>query len=72
MGIPELIIDRQTGILLEPNDAPAIADAIEYLYLNPDVSQSLAKQGREQVVEKFNLETCLESLIGEFRQRLEN
>ena len=70
VGIPDLIINEQTGILLEPNNAEAIADAIEDLYRHPQATKALAEKGRELVVDRFNLDTCLEPLIGEFRKRL--
>lgn len=69
VGIPDLVIDRQTGILLEPNDSEAIADAIDELYRRKDLADDLAKRGREFVEQDFNLETCLEPLINEFRKR---
>ena len=70
VGIPDLVKDRQTGLLLESIDAEAIANAIEVLYLNPELRQDLSTKGRELVMEKFNLETCVEPLIGEFQKRL--
>lgn len=70
VGIPDLVIDQQTGILLEPNNSEAIADAIENLYRNPELCSSLSKKGRDMVVDKFNLETSVEPLIQEFRKRL--
>ena len=70
VGIPDLVIDRQTGILLEPNDAEAIADAIELLYQDKKLRSKLSSKGRDLIVTKFNLETCVEPLIAEFRQRV--
>jgi colanic acid/amylovoran biosynthesis glycosyltransferase len=69
VGIPDLVIDGQTGILLEPNRADTIAEAIEKLYRCPELRETLAKQGRERVIETFNLETCVDPLIDEFKQR---
>jgi len=70
VGIPDLIVDNQTGILLEPNDAEAIAGAIRYLHDNREAAARLAEDGRQHVVENFNLESSVEPLIGEFRKRL--
>ncbi|MDC1287711.1 glycosyltransferase, partial [Gammaproteobacteria bacterium] len=38
VGIPDLVIDNQTGILLEPDDAEAIAGAIRYLHDNREAA----------------------------------
>ncbi len=72
VGIPDLVIHGQTGILLEPNDAEAIASATEELYKHPAIRRELAIKGREMVVEKFNLKTCVEPLISEFKLRVSN
>ena len=43
-----------------------IADAIEYLSANPETRQNLSEAGRQTVVEKFNLDTCLGPLVRQF------
>jgi glycosyltransferase involved in cell wall biosynthesis len=70
VGIPDLVIDDRTGILLEPNNAHVIAEAIRYLHDNSDVADRLARDGRQHVVEKFNLANSVEPLIAQFRKRL--
>jgi glycosyltransferase involved in cell wall biosynthesis len=72
VGIPDLVIDKQTGLLVEPNDAQAIAKAIENLYQNSQTREVLSARAREFIVENFNLKTCLDPLIEEFRQRVNN
>ena len=51
-------------------DPQAVAEAIEELYMNAELRKKLAGNGRELVVNKFNLETCVEPLIDEFRKRI--
>ena len=70
VGIPDLVIDNQTGILLEPNDSKAIADAILRLHDSPDERSRLATAGRQHILDKFVLETSVEPLMREFRKRL--
>ena len=72
VGIPDLVIDQQTGILIEPNDVDAIADAIEAIHSSPAMGKELSTNGRALVEKNFNLETCLEPLINEFKQRVQN
>jgi colanic acid/amylovoran biosynthesis glycosyltransferase len=52
-GIPELIVDGVTGLLVEPRDAVALAEAMERLILSPDLRTSLGKRGRTRVLEEF-------------------
>lgn len=70
VGIPDLVIDHQTGILLEPNDAEAIARAIRFLHDDPKAAARIAVDGRQHVVKRFNIENGVNPLIGEFRKRL--
>ncbi len=69
VGIPDLIQNDETGLLVEPNDAAALADAIERISCNPDLASRLANNGRQIVLDKFNLDSCLDPLIQEFRKR---
>jgi glycosyltransferase involved in cell wall biosynthesis len=54
-GIPELVQDGRTGLLVPPKDARALADALERLHRDPDLARRLAERGREHVLERFNL-----------------
>lgn len=71
VGIPDLIIDGQTGLLVEPEDATALADALQRLGSDRAFAAKLAKNGRKHLVETFDLTTCLDPLIERFRAKLE-
>lgn len=70
VGIPDLIHHEATGLLVEPNDAAALADAIVRLMRDRELGQRLAEAGRRRVIETFNLSDCLEPLIDRYRQKL--
>lgn len=70
VGIPDLIQHEKTGLLVEPNDASQLADAILRLMEDRVLAARLAKAGRDCIYEKFDLENCLEPLIERYRQRL--
>ncbi len=61
-GIPELIEDEVSGLLVEPDDAEALADAIERLLKNRDFAKSVGKAGRRKVERHFTLEGQVERL----------
>ena len=71
VGIPDLVIDGETGLLVPPNDASALAEAIAKLAKDPALRQRLADAGREHVAEKFDLRTSLDPLLEQFRRKLE-
>lgn len=70
VGIPDLIRDGETGLLVPPNDASALADAIQRLMHDRALSKRLADAGLRWVHERFDLRNCLEPLIERYRQRL--
>lgn len=70
VGIPDLIRDGETGLLVDANDANQLADAITSLMHDRELSRRLALAGRQWVDKKFNLKDCLNPLIERFRQKL--
>lgn len=54
-GIPELVEDRRTGILVAPKDPASLADALQLLHGDPDLRLRLGRAGRAKVVREFNL-----------------
>lgn len=65
-GIPELVIDGESGLLTPPGDAQAIADALERLARDPALRQRLADGGREKVLREFDLTTNAAALSARF------
>lgn len=54
-GIPELVVDGQTGFLTPPGDTGALAEALERLYRDPDLRQQLGQAGKDKVWREFDL-----------------
>ena len=72
VGIPDLVIDHDTGILIEPNNIEAIASAIVEMNGSFELRQELSSRGRALVENKFNLDSCLDPLLNEFKQRVQH
>ena len=53
-GVPEIIIDGETGLCVPPHDVDALAGAIRYMIEHPDAAQQMAKQGRTLVESRFD------------------
>lgn len=60
-GIPEMIEDGVTGLLVPPRDASALAAAIGRLLDDHPLADTLARAGHDLVHERF----CLERMIAE-------
>ncbi|HYL41366.1 MAG TPA: glycosyltransferase [Candidatus Binatus sp.] len=58
-GIPEMIEDGRSGLLVPPHDAPTLARAISRLLLDHPLADTLGRAGRELVHERF----CVELMV---------
>jgi len=53
-GIPEAIRSEETGLLIEPGNPGALAEAVERIIDDRDLADRLATGGRQYVLEKFD------------------
>lgn len=58
-GIPELIQNNHTGLLVEERNSEDIARSIIKLYTNPELVSMISYKGRESVVEKH----CVHKMV---------
>lgn len=54
-GIPELVNDQLTGLLITPRDATSLANALESCIKDPQLRHRLGRAGREKVLREFDL-----------------
>jgi len=54
-GIPELVDDGRTGILVQPGDAEALFCALQKFYKDSELRYKMGRAGREKVLREFNL-----------------
>lgn len=66
-GIPDLVINDDTGLLIEAKDPDALAFSLQQLIEDPALGQRLAKRANEHLHKVFNLDTCLEPLAEVYR-----
>ena len=61
-GIPEMVIDNQTGFLVQPEDAVALAGAIEKVTNDRSLGQRLGRAGYERAQKLFSIEKNVREL----------
>lgn len=54
-GVPEIVEDRVTGLLVAPADAGALAEAVAALLADPVRARDLGRAGRRRVAERYPL-----------------
>jgi glycosyltransferase involved in cell wall biosynthesis len=62
-GMTDYIRDGETGILIEPGDSNALANAIDYLWKNPDIASTMGRRGRAWVEATFSLDLWLHKYV---------
>lgn len=55
-GLPEVVEDGVTGILVPPNDPQALAEAVLSLLRDPERRRQMGRRGREKVLAQFTPE----------------
>lgn len=53
-GIPELVVEKETGFLIPPKDPQAIAEAVEYVNENPETVRKVVENAGRVVRERFD------------------
>jgi glycosyltransferase involved in cell wall biosynthesis len=63
-GIPEMIVDAHTGVLVPPNDVPALADALERLLTDRAWAAALGAEARSRIASMFTRSQQIDALSG--------
>jgi colanic acid/amylovoran biosynthesis glycosyltransferase len=61
-GIPEMVIENETGFLVQPGDVNALARAIEKLINDRSLAQKFGQAGHERAQELFSIEKNVREL----------
>jgi glycosyltransferase involved in cell wall biosynthesis len=61
-GISEMVIENETGFLVQPGDAIALADRIEKVINDRSLAQKLGNAGSERVRKLFSIEKNVDEL----------
>jgi len=70
-GVPEMIKNHKTGMLVPPGDAIHLAEAIDFLLENEDIRLKMAWEGRRLVKEQYSLENTCKKLCSIYKQLIE-
>jgi glycosyltransferase involved in cell wall biosynthesis len=68
-GIPEIVEDGRTGLLVEPSDPSSLAEAVSVLLKDRQKAISLGISGRKRVERDFTIEKHV-AVLSEFYERL--
>jgi len=69
-GIPEIVENGETGLLVPPGDAAALAGALIRVLREPDLAVRMAERGRRKVREQFSIDAMVAGNIGVYERLL--
>jgi glycosyltransferase involved in cell wall biosynthesis len=69
-GVPEVVIDGVTGLLVPPRQPKALAQAIVRLLVDPDLAKSMGASGRERAETVFDAKVTAEKTVEVYRDVL--
>lgn len=61
-GIPEIVVDGETGMIVPPGDAAALAEAIATLATDPHRATGMGRRGRARLESQFSVSRQVETL----------
>jgi glycosyltransferase involved in cell wall biosynthesis len=65
-GLPELVIDGETGIVVPPHDKIALTKALALYAVNKELRVTHGASGRARVIEYFNINKCAQEYLNLF------
>lgn len=70
-GVPEVVLDGETGLLAPTLDVPALAQAVCRLLDDPALRRQMGQRASERVRRLYSREAMAEGMVAVYRQRLE-
>ena len=67
-GLPEIIVDGETGYLVDPEDKPTWLARIRHLLDNSNQAQQMGDAARSYVSQKFAVRRCAAEYDALYRQ----
>ncbi len=71
-GNPELVRDGETGRLVPPGDAHALAEAVLWMLVDPERARALARAAQALVQERWSIDASMARTAAVYRALLDN
>lgn len=59
-GIPDVILNGETGLLVSPRDPASLSKAMIYFLTHPEIALEMGRRGRARLSERFTLENMIQ------------
>ncbi len=65
------MVEGETGLLVPPGDADALAEAIVRVLADPDLTRRLSEAGRARAVERYSWDVIADATVALHRRLLD-
>ena len=62
-GIPELVVENETGLLFNPRETNELSEKIIHLLLDREMAERMGRSGRKRVERKFSAEVHVRRIL---------
>lgn len=69
-GVPEMVSDGKTGLLVNPNDTSGIAEDVSKVIADPKLAKDMGRRAKESAAEKFRASAVCEKTLQAYREVL--
>jgi glycosyltransferase involved in cell wall biosynthesis len=66
-GLPEVVLEGQTGLLVPPEDVRALIEAIQHLLSHPEMASAMGREAARLARRRFPLSRCVDGYEKLFR-----
>ncbi|MAT58283.1 MAG: glycosyltransferase [Melioribacteraceae bacterium] len=70
-GLPEVVVNNETGFIVESEDYKSAAEKINSLIVNAELRKEMGNSGREFVINNYNFESNLKEMINLYKSILQ-
>jgi L-malate glycosyltransferase len=67
-GLPEVVMDNETGFIVKAKDPQALAEKLYQLVLNPDLRKTMGKNGKQFVSDYYSWEKSVDRMEEVYRK----
>jgi hypothetical protein len=69
-GVPEQIVDGQTGFICEPGDERGLAEALEKLLRSPELRRQFGEAGQQRLRSEFGVDSTVKALLAQYERHV--
>ena len=70
-AVPEIVVEGETGLLVNVNDQEALSDAMERILTHPELREQFGAAGKQRVLDQFSAQRMASEYLEVYQAALE-